>query len=54
MTVNVLGQFIGMKTVVPYMRTNGGCSIINISSIAGLTGSVGFTAYTASEGAARL
>lgn len=52
--VNLLGQFIGMKTVIPFMRDNGGGSIVNISSIAGLTGNAGANAYTASKGGSRM
>lgn len=52
--VNLLGQFLGMKTVIPYMQKNGGGSVINISSIAGLTGNAGFNAYTASKGGSRM
>jgi len=29
--VNLLGQFLGVKTIAPYMRKVGGGSIINIS-----------------------
>ena len=36
------------------MRKRGGGSIINISSVAGLTGSTGSTAYHGSKGAVRL
>lgn len=52
--VNLLSQFIGIKTVVPFMRKNGGGSIVNISSIGGIAGSAGGTAYTASKGGSRL
>lgn len=52
--VNLLGQFLGVKTVVPYMRKAGGGSIVNISSIGGITGSSGTTAYTASKGGSRI
>lgn len=52
--VNLLGQFIGVKTVVPYMRKVGGGSIINISSVGGITGSSNGTAYTASKGGSRI
>jgi cyclopentanol dehydrogenase len=40
--------------VVPYMRKNKGGSIINISSIGGIVGTAGGTAYTASKGGSRL
>jgi len=40
--------------VVPVMKENGGGSIINISSITGLTGGSGASAYTVSKGAVRM
>lgn len=36
--VNELGVFLGMKAVLPGMIANGGGSIVNISSIAGMLG----------------
>lgn len=54
LSVNLTGQFIGVKTVVPYMRKVGGGSIINISSVGGITGSSNGTAYTASKGGSRI
>jgi cyclopentanol dehydrogenase len=52
--VNQKGVWLGMKTAVPAMRKRGAGSIINISSIFGLIGSSGSTAYHASKGAVRL
>jgi 3alpha(or 20beta)-hydroxysteroid dehydrogenase len=49
--INQLGTFLGMKAVAPAM-TRGG-SIVNISSIAGLRGSPGSVAYSASKWAVR-
>lgn len=54
LSVNLTGQFIGVKTVVPYMKKVGGGSIINISSVGGITGSSNGTAYTASKGGSRI
>jgi 3alpha(or 20beta)-hydroxysteroid dehydrogenase len=51
--INQLGTFLGMKAVAPAMGDSGGGSIINISSIAGLRGSAGTMAYTASKWAVR-
>ncbi|QIL37921.1 glucose 1-dehydrogenase [Pedobacter sp. HDW13] len=51
--VNLLSQFLGVKTVVPYMRKHQSGSIINISSIGGIIGSANATAYTASKGGSR-
>lgn len=52
--VNLLSHFLGLKTVVPYMRQNNGGSIVNISSIGGIIGSAGATAYSASKGGSRV
>ena len=52
--INGKGVFLGTKLAIPEMRKAGGGSIINISSVAGLTGGVGSAAYRASKGAVRL
>jgi NAD(P)-dependent dehydrogenase (short-subunit alcohol dehydrogenase family) len=57
--VNVEGVFLGVKHAVPAMaerasQWDGGASIVNISSAAGLTGSPLMSAYNASKGAVRL
>jgi cyclopentanol dehydrogenase len=52
--VNQTGVFLGMKFAVPAMRAAGGGSIVNISSVAGLVGGGGATAYQASKGAVRI
>lgn len=54
MDINLTGTFLGMKHVIPVMMANKGGSIVNISSIAGLTGGSGASAYTASKGGVRL
>jgi 3alpha(or 20beta)-hydroxysteroid dehydrogenase len=53
MRVNQLGSFLGMKAVVPLMEQSGGGSIVNISSVAGLRGSPGAIAYSATKWALR-
>jgi 3alpha(or 20beta)-hydroxysteroid dehydrogenase len=53
MRVNQLGCFFGMKSVVPLMERSGGGSIVNISSVAGLRGSPGAIAYSATKWALR-
>ncbi len=52
--INAKGVFLGTKLAIPEMRKAGGGSIINISSTAGLVGSLTSTAYSASKGAVRL
>ena len=53
--VNAKGVFLGTKAAIPALRANGGGSIINISSTAGLVGSPnGSASYTATKGAVRL
>ena len=54
MDVHAKGVFLGTKYAIPEMRKVGGGSIINISSIYGLVGSVGSTAYHAAKGAIRI
>jgi NAD(P)-dependent dehydrogenase (short-subunit alcohol dehydrogenase family) len=49
--VNPRSCFLAAKYGVPLMRENGGGSIVNVSSIAGLRGGPGQTAYSASKGA---
>jgi NAD(P)-dependent dehydrogenase (short-subunit alcohol dehydrogenase family) len=53
--INLDGVFLSVKYGVPAMRRAGkGGSIIMMSSIAGLRGSVGLAAYSASKGGVRL
>lgn len=55
MDINAKGVFFGTKHSIPVMRQAGGGSIVNISSTAGLTGSLYTGAsYTATKGAVRL
>jgi 3alpha(or 20beta)-hydroxysteroid dehydrogenase len=51
--VNQFGCFLGMKAVVGAMERSGGGSIVNISSVAGLRGSPGAFAYSATKWALR-
>ena len=54
MAVNATGAFLGMKFAIPVMKEAGGGSIVNISSISGVTGQRGIhVGYNASKGAVR-
>ena len=53
LAVNAKGPFLGAKAVVAAMRKRGGGSIVNISSTAGLRGSIA-PHYGTSKGAVRL
>src|SRR5438094_2347842 len=54
MAVNARGVFLGMKFAIPEMKKAGGGSIVNISSISGVTGQHGIhVGYNASKGAVR-
>ena len=52
--INQKGVWLGMKASIAAMRRRGGGAIVNISSVAGLTGSTGSTAYHGTKGAVRL
>ncbi|HAU57076.1 MAG TPA: cyclopentanol dehydrogenase [Comamonadaceae bacterium] len=52
--VNVRGLFIGTRASVTLMKKAGGGTIVNVSSIYGLVGAPGASAYEASKGAVRL
>jgi 3alpha(or 20beta)-hydroxysteroid dehydrogenase len=47
--VNLVGPYLGMQAVVPAMTERGAGSIVNISSVAGLQGAWGHSAYGASK-----
>jgi len=53
--VNAKGVFLGMKYAIPAMKTAGGGSIVNISSVSGFVGQKDIhMGYNASKGAVRL
>ena len=55
MNINARGVFLGMRAVIPKMQNAGGGSIVNISSISGLTGQkFVHMGYNAAKGAVRL
>lgn len=49
MDVNVKGVWLGMKYAFPFMKKNGGGSVIITSSVAGLRGTPNVIAYVASK-----
>ena len=51
--VNSDGVFLGCKHAIPAMAQSGGGSIVNMSSVAAVTGQSFVAAYTASKGAVR-
>ena len=52
MDVNLKGVFLGTKQVIPYLRSSGGGSIVNVCSISSMIGA-GYPAYNASKGGVR-
>jgi NAD(P)-dependent dehydrogenase (short-subunit alcohol dehydrogenase family) len=52
--INLDGVFLSVKHCLPAMRRTGGGSIIMMSSLAGLRGAPGLSAYSASKGGVRL
>jgi 3(or 17)beta-hydroxysteroid dehydrogenase len=53
MSINMDGVFLGTKFAIEAMKKNGGGSIINIASVAGLIGNPDASAYHASKGGVR-
>jgi 3alpha(or 20beta)-hydroxysteroid dehydrogenase len=51
--VNQVGCWLGMKAVIPSLKSNGGGVIINTSSVGGFIGAAGCSAYVASKFAVR-
>jgi NAD(P)-dependent dehydrogenase (short-subunit alcohol dehydrogenase family) len=49
LSINVRGVFLGLKSVMPQMQKTGGGSIVVTSSVAGLVGSAGMSAYITSK-----
>jgi NAD(P)-dependent dehydrogenase (short-subunit alcohol dehydrogenase family) len=52
--VNLDGVFFGARAAMPLLARAGGASVVNISSVAGLTGVAGLSAYCATKGGVRL
>ena len=51
LAVNATGPLLGIQAAVPVMRQSGGGSIINVASVFGVVGAIGYAAYCASKGA---
>ena len=47
--VNLKGVFLGLKYVLPHLTKQGSGAVINMSSVAGVVGSAGMSAYSASK-----
>jgi len=54
MSINLNGVFLGTKYAMGAMKKSGGGSIINISSAAGIIGTLDTSAYHASKGGVRI
>jgi len=52
--INLDGVFLSIKHAIPALKKQGGGSIVLMSSIAGLRGSPGLAAYSATKGGVRL
>ena len=49
LAVNLKGVFLGLKYVLPHMLQQGSGAVINMASVAGVVGSAGMSAYSASK-----
>ena len=47
--VNLVGQWLGVRSVIEPMKAAGGGSVINVSSTEGFVGAAGLSAYSASK-----
>ena len=52
--VNLKSVYLGCRAVLPHMEAQGSGAIVNLSSVAGLVGIPGASAYAASKGGVRL
>ena len=53
-SINLDGVFLGMRHSIPAITESGGGSIINVSSVAGIKGAPGLSAYAMTKGGVRL
>ncbi len=49
LAVNVRGVFLGMRAAAPALRRRGGGAIVNLASVAGVSGDPNLSAYVASK-----
>ena len=49
LAVNLKGVFLGLKYVLPHLIQQGSGAVINMASVAGVVGSAGMSAYSASK-----
>jgi NAD(P)-dependent dehydrogenase (short-subunit alcohol dehydrogenase family) len=49
LAVNVTGVFLTVQVAIPQLRRRGGAAIVVVSSVGGLRGSAGYSAYVASK-----
>ncbi len=49
LAINVKGVFLGMQIIAPLIIEGGGGAIVNVSSVAGLSGASNLSAYSASK-----
>jgi NAD(P)-dependent dehydrogenase (short-subunit alcohol dehydrogenase family) len=54
LNVNLKSVYLGCRAVLPVMEAQGGGAIVNLSSVAGLIGIPGASAYAASKGGVKL
>lgn len=52
--INLDGVFLGVKHGIPLINQSGGGSVINVSSVAGIKGAPGLSAYNATKGGVRI
>jgi NAD(P)-dependent dehydrogenase (short-subunit alcohol dehydrogenase family) len=47
--INLTGTFLGLQSMLPLLRAAGRASVVNVSSIFGPAGAIGYAAYAASK-----
>lgn len=49
LAINLTGTLLGLQTMAPLLRRSTAPSVVNVSSVFGVSGAVGYAAYTASK-----